>query len=38
MQGRRASASAAPGLDGLVVASREEMAVTLGVLEQIAEE
>ena len=31
--GRRASASAAPGLDELVVASREEMAATLGVLE-----
>ena len=28
-----ASASAAPGLDGLVVASREEMVATLGVLE-----
>ena len=33
LRGRRASASAAPGLDGLVVASREEMAATLGVLE-----
>ena len=33
LQGRRASASAAPGLDGHEEASREEMAATLGVLE-----
>ena len=31
--GRRASASAAPGLDGHEEASREEMEATLGVLE-----
>ena len=33
LQGRRASASAAPGLDGREEASREEMEATLGVLE-----
>ena len=33
LQGRRASASAAPGLDGHEEASREEMAATLGVME-----
>ena len=33
LQGRRASASAAPGLDGHEEASREEMEATLGVLE-----
>ena len=33
LQGRRASASAAPGLDGHGEASREEMAATLGVVE-----
>ena len=33
LQGRRASASAAPGLDGREEASREEMAATLGVME-----
>ena len=33
LQGRRASASAAPGLDGNEEASREEMAATLGVME-----
>ena len=33
LQGRRASASAAPGLDGHEEASREEMEATLGVME-----
>ena len=33
LPGRRASASAAPGLDGHEEASREEMAATLGVME-----
>ena len=33
LQGRRASASAAPGLDGREEASREEMEATLGVME-----
>ena len=33
LQRRRASASAAPGLDGREEASREEMEATLGVME-----
>ena len=33
LQGRRASASAAPGLDGREETSREEMEATLGVME-----